>query len=112
MDWSGRFRDLALLEMPELSTAVVSPTGRMLLEARLLRGLSREGLAARARLSARTIYNIEHGVTEPRDLTKVAIARALVIETAEPFPNDVEPGEQNPGSTETSSAMRGRHGSQ
>ena len=43
-------------------------------------GLSRERLAARAGLSPRTIYNLEHGLAHPRRATAVVLALALGVE--------------------------------
>lgn len=42
-------------------------------------GLSRQELASRARLTERTIYNVETGLRSPRRATAVALAEALGI---------------------------------
>jgi DNA-binding XRE family transcriptional regulator len=78
---------------PETSTPTVCPAERSapsrVAELRLTLEKSREQLGRDAGLSARTIYNIEHGATgEPREITKRALARALDCATEDIFPDD------------------------
>jgi transcriptional regulator with XRE-family HTH domain len=80
--------------LPAISTHVSSSPFRTIRTARIERALSRERLAAAAGISARTVYNLEHGVGNPRDLTRSALARALGLPEAQLLFNwrDPRPG--------------------
>jgi len=82
--------------VPEISQPPRGP--RSALEGiRRARGLSREGLAAVAGVSPRTIYNIEVEGRDPRRATKRALCLALERTVAEVFPGDPgdEPGRRS-----------------
>jgi DNA-binding XRE family transcriptional regulator len=67
--------------------------------------LSRERLAAKADISARTIYNLETGRTAPSDLTQAALARALECQIEDIFPiNEPDPKAATSGPVKTSDA--------
>lgn len=64
-------------------TSVVSPPPRMpLAKLRIDRGLTREQLAARAGLAARTIYGIEREGVHPQRATIRVLAEALGCDPA------------------------------
>jgi DNA-binding XRE family transcriptional regulator len=104
MDREGVVLD-ALRVLPEISTAQEyesNPTG--LAEFRLSQGLSRERLAARAGVSARTIYNLERGRCVPQSITQTVLARALRCRVKDIFPiptNESSPPFPAAGSTKT-----------
>lgn len=83
------------------------PTASAALTAlRVERGLTREDLAARAGLSARTLYSAEHGRHQPHRATLRALAFALDCAVAE-LQVDERPGEQTEPFV-TNSAEQGR----
>jgi transcriptional regulator with XRE-family HTH domain len=71
---------------------------------RVARGLSRERLAQRAGVSARTVFGIERGDHEPRRATAFVLAQALGIEP-EYLLNEIEPA--SPGSIKTTPTRNG-----
>ena len=92
MDRAGLLPD-PLLVLPEISTPqgyAPHPTG--LAELRISQGLSRERLAARAGISARTVYNLERGRCSPQAITQAVLARALDCRIEDIFPtNESDP---------------------
>lgn len=58
-------------------------------DARLARGWSCETLAARAGISARTIYALERGENKPQASTRLVLALALGVHEVDLFPQDV-----------------------
>lgn len=83
--------------------------------------MSRERLAARSGLSARTIYNLEHARGTPRAITLIALARALGCKVEDLLPDELRAEQASAGHNEkrpdggqvaltTASAGQGRHG--
>ena len=57
---------------------MTAPAGPLPMTAHRRRlGISREQLAARAGVSPRTLYNLEHGLVRPQRATLVVLAMAL-----------------------------------
>lgn len=68
------------------------PNGSQVRAARALIGMSREDLAARAKVSVRTVNNIENGDTRPIRSTLEAVMGVLIAEGVMFVPADPEKG--------------------
>lgn len=64
------------------------PNGSQVRAARALLGISREELAARAKVSVRTVNNIENGDTRPIRSTLEAVMSVLIAEGIRFVPED------------------------
>jgi DNA-binding XRE family transcriptional regulator len=98
--------------LPAISTPAVSTISRTtrLSQLRIERGLSREKLAARAGLSARTIFNLERCIGQPQAITVAALARALGCSAEDIFATNEQRQDGHPGVAKTADAGGG-HGS-